>query len=250
MKEQCTIIIDTREQDMLIYLANVLTHKYGRSPDKIKVNELPVGDIKLIAPDGEQSITIERKSHKDFRASFTDGRLARQPFELGNEENGILLIHGNIHNKELWKNMKWKDPEEVVSKILATLTIEESAEGGSIKVVQVPYESHVPAVIDHWAKKLESGDMIRGAPEGLKRIKKHKKSLSDPLVHRYVLIDIMSSIPNLGKKNAKLILDHFEWEFDRIYNAYYDDFMAIKGIGQVMARRVYETFHNMTYSKS
>lgn len=101
------IKIDTREQELLIKVNNLVSNSQIFKQITIKSETLSIGDI-IILDEKEEKIIIERKSISDLFASIKDGRYEEQSYRLNGlnhpNHNIIYLIEGDINKINLFKS--------------------------------------------------------------------------------------------------------------------------------------------------
>jgi ERCC4-type nuclease len=250
-KEECTIIIDKAEKEFGLKIANILVTKCNRKPDNIKIEELDVGDFKIISPDGLITFTIERKSDKDFRSSFSDGRLSRQSVELSQEQNGIILVHDNIFQHSLWKGTSMKVPDSV-TKYLMSLTIKRVSKSNKIQIVQLPFKSQVVVAINQIAEKIEMDELEIKYYQTSKKENRMKIDKNSEEYHDIVLYDNFKRIDRMPKEVALELVKRIDYDFDNFYKMSIEDLknLKIKGFGKVLIKRTYETYHGKTYTEN
>ena len=189
--------------------------------------------------------------HSDFRSSFTDGRLERQPLELGEEQNGMLLITGDPYKLSLWKGTTMKPPDSV-SRLLVGLGMKHTEEGKNIDVRVTPSDSQVPVIIDYIATKIENGEIILEINETTKKAKKKKKKgeRKTPEYHDLTLYSMLLQIDRMPKKVAIAILEHCNYDFEVLYRKSESDLkdLGIDNYGKVLRKLTYETFHKKVYT--
>jgi len=103
------IKVDTREQDLITYMNQLISSVPLFKDLKIIIENLPLGDI--IISDGEdEKLIIERKSVNDLLASIKDGRYEEQSYRLNglnhHNHNIIYLIEGDVNKVNRFKDNK------------------------------------------------------------------------------------------------------------------------------------------------
>jgi ERCC4-type nuclease len=101
------IKIDTREQDLLLKITNLVTNIPIFKQCVIKSETLPIGDI-IISDEKEDKLIIERKTVSDLFSSIKDGRYEEQSYRLNglnhHNHNIIYLIEGDVNRVNRFKS--------------------------------------------------------------------------------------------------------------------------------------------------
>ena len=101
------IKVDTREQDLLFKINNLVSTIPIFKQLIIKLETLPIGDI-IILDDKEEKLIIERKSVTDLFASIKDGRYEEQSYRLNglnhHNHNVVYLIEGDVNRVNRFKS--------------------------------------------------------------------------------------------------------------------------------------------------
>ena len=101
------IKIDTREQDLLFKVNNLVANIPIFKQLTVKSETLPIGDI-IILDEKEEKIIIERKSVSDLFASIKDGRYEEQSYRLNglnhHNHNVVYLIEGDVNKVNRFKS--------------------------------------------------------------------------------------------------------------------------------------------------
>jgi Fanconi anemia group M protein len=179
----------------------------------IRLKRLPQGDYGI----GDR-ILVERKTARDFVDTLINRDLLGQvkamaeivPRPVMIIEGGDLYTQRDIH-------------PNAIKGVLAALTIDM---GVSLLFTKDETDSaHMLFVL---AKREES-------ERGERKVHPHKS-------HRSVRDDqeyIVSAFPDIGMKNARILLSHFG-TVQAIVNAELNDLTAIKGIGEKTAQKIYD----------
>jgi ERCC4-type nuclease len=107
------IKVDTRENDLLQKINNLITTVNSFKNIVIKSETLPIGDI-IICDDKEvklsepvEKLIIERKSISDLLSSIKDGRYEEQSYRLNglnhHNHNIVYLIEGDVNKNNYFK---------------------------------------------------------------------------------------------------------------------------------------------------
>ena len=95
------IKIDTREQELIAAIQQILSGSDVGKDIQVNVEMLPLGDIIISDDDDNDLLIIERKRISDLLASIKDGRYEEQSYRLSgspiHNHNIIYLIEGLIH---------------------------------------------------------------------------------------------------------------------------------------------------------
>lgn len=99
--------IDSREQELISIVQNLITVIPSFKDIVVKKENLPLGDI-LLGDEKENYLIIERKSINDLIASIKDGRYEEQSYRLTNlnhpNHNILYLIEGDINKMNRFKD--------------------------------------------------------------------------------------------------------------------------------------------------
>ena len=199
------IVIDYREKSS--GLIDLLKNENIR----IKVRKISYGDYII-----NGSITIERKTARDFLSSIMDGRLVNQISNLKRHcINPILLVEGNPFK--------------------TGLSMDDMAIRGALISTQAIW--YVPVIFSR--TKEESKDIMV-------MIGKQEEACMDvvPLRHGYrprrlrsKQLFILQGLPKVGPTMAKRLLVHFK-TVSNVVNATVEDLMKVEGIGKVSAEKI------------
>jgi len=203
--EAMKISVDHRER------ASGLLELLRKNNVIIEVQQLPFGDYII-----NNSITIERKTARDFIISIIDGRLFSQLSNLRkNCLCPILLIEGNPYKIDV--DM---DPAAIKGALISVQTI-----------------WYVPIVFTH-SKEDTVGTLLM--------IAKQDESYMDvvPLRGGYRpkrlksrQLYILQGLPKVGPTIAKRLLDHFGC-VSKVMNAPIDELMKVDGVGAASAAQI------------
>ncbi len=209
------IVVDYRERsgDIVSYLKE--------NGFNVRLDNLMAGDY-LIG-----NYLVERKTMDDFATSIVDGRIFRQ-LKLLKDAGGhpIIIIEGNI--------------------VEFTKKLDLNVYTGTVLTIIDDFK--VPVIITSSSK--ETADFIasiakRVSKAGDKYVKLRfeRKPLDIKDIQRYVL----AGIPGINNVLADKLLKAFG-SIERIACADYRELMKVEGIGQQLAKRIYEVFHSKYHS--
>lgn len=244
MKRECSITVDEREQKFGLQIANNLITNFNRK--NIQIKEIDVGDY-VIELD-EYRYVLERKSAIDFAASMKDGRLERQTQKLGNEDNGILLLHGHVYNHSIWNKTNMKIPDSI-TRLITGLNIKRIPNGEKLQVIWVPDETQVAVVIDYIATKIETGKIVLSTKIRAKKENKSKITEHGLLRHKTILMDIFMRLDRMSWKVAEQLIEKCDGNFEIFMNWSEQDMinLDINGLGPTLVARLYDQFHATRY---
>jgi DNA excision repair protein ERCC-4 len=179
----------------------------------VEVRKLHFGDYII-----NHSITVERKTARDFLISIIDARLFNQLSSLKkNCEKPVLLIEGNPYKTDLDI-----DPNAVKGALISIKTI---------WYVPVIFSTSIKDTIDtlilmgRQDEKNEDVVPLRGGYRP-KRLKNRQ-------------LYILQGLPKVGPAIATRLLNHFR-SVSRIINATEEELMEVEGIGKSSARKIRE----------
>jgi ERCC4-type nuclease len=197
----------------------------------LEVTNLRAGDIAIV---GERILLIERKSPNDFLSSIRNGRLFEQLVKLLSAEGiggrGVsriaLLIHGEIFGYLALER-------DYYAQIYGAL-------------MEISFVYGVPSFFATNDSELKSflRTAIKREAEGKNdsEIKGRWYRERKDLPHKDQRIYLLSSIPYIGDKLAKNLLDHFG-SIAGIANASVSELKEVELIGDKKAKLIYEIFH-------
>ena len=182
----------------------------------IEVKKVPYGDYII-----NNSITIERKTAKDFLISIIEGRLFNQLSNLKKYcTNPILLIEGNPYKTGLnFENMAIK--------------------GALISTQAIWY---IPVIFSR--SKEDTKDIFM-------MISRQDESYTDvvPLRGGYrpkrlksKQLYLLQGLPQVGPMLAKRLIEHFK-SVSKIMNASIEELTEVEGIGMVSAEKIREVLN-------
>ena len=101
------IKVDTRENDLIGQIKNLIMFIPAFKDIKFVVETLPIGDI-IIMDEKEEKLVIERKSINDLLSSIKDGRYAEQSYRLNglpnHNHNIYYIIEGDVNRMNRFKD--------------------------------------------------------------------------------------------------------------------------------------------------
>ncbi len=168
------------------------------------------------------NIVIERKTREDFEESIIDLRLFKQLEQLKKTfENVILIVEGERHEYR----------------------IKREAILGAYAAIVVDYK--VPIFFTRDPEK--TADLIYAI---YKHVNKKKKTIlpifpkRKHLTPRESQIAILESLPNIGPRMARELLDYFGSP-KGVFNADIEELSKVKGIGKKRAKIIYNIINNI-----
>ncbi|MGB7787256.1 DEAD/DEAH box helicase [Methanoregula sp.] len=201
------IVIDDRETS-----SRVVEHLSGMGA-MIRLERLPFGDYAI----GDR-ILIERKTARDFVDTLINRDLLGQVKSLAEAvPRPVLIIEGGdlYAQRDIHPN--------AIKGVLAALTIDMG-----VSLIYTTDEQDTAQMLFVLAKR-EEGE------RGERKMHPHKSHRSQKEEQEY----IVSSFPEIGMKNARLLLDHFG-SIRAIANASLEEFVAVKGIGEKTGGRIFD----------
>ncbi len=103
------IIIDNREKSLITLVNNILINT-NLTHVTHSVEQLDIGDIKIVSDDGITQLIFERKLISDLASSIADGRYNEQSFRLDKTDihnhNIFYLIEGDLKNYKPYKRSR------------------------------------------------------------------------------------------------------------------------------------------------
>lgn len=186
----------------------------------IEVKKVPYGDYII-----NNSITIERKTAKDFLISIIDGRLFNQLSNLKKySTNPILLIEGNPYKTGLnFENMAIKGALISTQAIWYIPVIFSRSKEDTVDIFMMisrQDESHsdvVPLRGGYRPKRLKSKQLY-----------------------------LLQGLPQVGPMLAKRLIEHFK-SVSKIMNASIEELTEVEGIGMVSAEKIREVLNTETF---
>jgi len=202
-----TIVIDDRETSSKV--VEVLSNLEAL----IRLERLPHGDYAI----GDR-ILIERKTARDFVDTLINRDLLGQLKEMADAatkpvliiEGGDLFVQRDIH-------------PNAIRGVLAAITIDLS-----ISILYTKDEQETAQMIFVLARR-EDGE------RGERKVHPHKSYHSQKEEQEYII----SSFPEIGMKNARLLLAHFG-SVQAIVNASLEELVAVRGIGEKTAQKIFD----------
>ncbi len=219
------IFLDYRERKIIPLLLEI--------DDFVEITNLPVGDI--LIPVDDQSILIERKSSGDFIDSIKTSRLWDQAGRIRDTDyilnyrikRKIILIHEQILPSILSERISWASIFGAIQELVYVY---------NFQVFHVETDFAMKEFLRILIKReIEKKNDAEPKIKWEKRVPYSKDDLSWKLY-------ILSSIPYVGEKTAKKLLDKFG-SIERIARATPVELMKIPGIGEEKAKIIYRLLH-------
>ncbi|MDD4137655.1 MAG: DEAD/DEAH box helicase [Methanoregula sp.] len=201
------IIIDDRETSSKV--VEVLSGMGAT----IRLERLPHGDYAI----GDR-ILVERKTARDFVDTLINRDLLGQLREMADAvprpvlivEGGDLYVQRDIH-------------PNAIRGVLAAITVDMG-----ISLIYTKDEQDTAQMLFVLAKR-EDGE------RGERKVHPHKSYHSPKEDQEYII----SSFPEIGLKNARLLLAHFG-SIQGIVNASLEELVAVRGVGEKTAHKIFE----------
>jgi Fanconi anemia group M protein len=201
------IVIDDRETS-----SRVVEHLSGMGA-AIRLERLPLGDYAI----GDR-ILVERKTARDFVDTLINRDLLGQVKAMAEAvPRPVLIIEGGdlYTQRDIHPN--------AIKGVIAALTIDMG-----VSLISTTDELDTAQMLFVLAKR-EEGE------RGERKVHPHKSHRSHKEEQEY----IVSSFPEIGMKNARLLLDHFG-SIRAIANASFEEMVAVKGIGEKTGQKIFD----------
>jgi Fanconi anemia group M protein len=180
---------------------------------RIRLERLPCGDYSI----GDR-ILVERKTARDFVDTLIERDLLGQIKAMAEAvPRPVLIIEGGdiYTQRDIHPN--------AIKGVLAALTVDMG-----VSILYTRDEQDTAQMLMVIAKR-EEGE------RGERKVHPHKTHRSVREEQEY----IVSAFPEIGMKNARLLLAHFG-SIQAIANASLEEIVAIHGIGEKTAQKVFE----------
>jgi len=179
----------------------------------IEIKKVPYGDYVI-----NDSITIERKTARDFLVSIIDGRLFNQLSNLKKHcLNPILLIEGNPYKTEL--NF---DPMAIKGALLSAQAI-----------------WHIPVIFSRSKEDTRNILLMIGRQDQTYMDVVPLRGGYRPKRLKSKQLYLLQGLPQVGPLLAKRLIEHFR-SVSRVMNASIEELMKIDGLGRVSAEKIRE----------
>ena len=201
------IVVDYREK------TSGIIELFEGEDVEIEIKKIAYGDYVI-----NDSITIERKTNRDFLLSIIDGRLFSQASNLKKYcINPIILLEGNPYKTDLH--------------------FDTNAIRGALVSIQTIW--YIPTVYSH---------NLNDTKDLLLLIGKQDESYMDvvPLRGGYrpkrlktKQLFLLQGLPKVGPRMAKRLIEHFK-SVSKIMNASVEELVEVKGVGRTTAEQIRE----------
>jgi len=225
--------IDHRESELISLLSS--------SSFSFETKQLPVGDI-WIGIDNDEKITegsliIERKTIRDFEASFLDGRYREQrgrilSFCQEHKTQPIYLLEGS------WSSATGRLQKKAILKLINRLTLHYQIPILHTNSIHETYEL-VLTLVEQWKedpKSLQRTSELVKVADGI-----HISKKVNAMDHRQFGISCLAQCPGVSVKMAETIMDTLG-SLKNIMNTTQKDLEQIKignrKIGPVVSKRL------------
>lgn len=179
----------------------------------IEIKKVPYGDYVI-----NDSITIERKTARDFLVSIIDGRLFNQLSNLKKHcLNPILLIEGNPYKTEL--NF---DPMAIKGALLSAQAI-----------------WHIPVIFSRSKEDTRNILLMIGRQDQTYMDVVPLRGGYRPKRLKSKQLYLLQGLPQVGPLLAKRLIEHFR-SVSRVMNASIEELTEIDGLGRVSAEKIRE----------
>lgn len=185
--------------------------------------ELEVGDYVI------ENIGIERKEANDYLASLVDGRLNNGLYQMScNFPLSYLLVEGNMTQALIERGI----PRDTYISSLAGCSLKRAPGGEQGQIITVNLETKYDTAL--FLKKL------------WEKLQTHEPRLPKPVKKTIddneMLVYTLSSISGIGENKARSLLESFT-SIKEIVNCQPIELKRAKGIGDVLATRMYRVFN-------
>jgi Fanconi anemia group M protein len=199
------IIVDTREN-------TVIKTKLNNLNIEVEEQMLDVGDFVL-----SEDVCVERKTLKDFASSIIDGRLFPQLIQLKQKYNKpILILEKGPQSDRISQNAFLGALASIITDFNIALIITESTE-----------ESAALMYVIAKREQIEKKKSIK--------VREGEKPVSIKEIQKYIL----AGMPGVSAILATRLLEKFG-TLQNVFNAPENELFDVKGIGDVMAKRIKE----------
>jgi ERCC4-related helicase len=199
------IIVDTREN-------MVIKTKLNNLNIYVEEQMLDVGDFVL-----SEDVCVERKTLKDFASSIIDGRLFPQLIQLKQKYNKpILILEKGPQSDRISQNAFLGALASIITDFNIALIITESTE-----------ESAALMYVIAKREQIEKKKSIK--------VREGEKPVSIKEIQKYIL----AGMPGVSAILATRLLEKFG-TLQNVFNASENELFDVKGIGDVMAKRIKE----------
>ena len=225
--------IDNRESELISICQN--------SSELFEIKQLPVGDIWIGLGDDEKmlegGLIIERKTIRDFEASFLDGRYREQrgrilSFCQEHKTQPIYLLEGS------WSSATGRLQKKAILKLINRLTLHYQIPILHTESVHESFELLL-TLVEQWKddpKSLQrTGELVR-VSDGI-----HIQKKVNALDHRQFGVCCLAQCPGVSVKMAEVLMDTYG-TLKNIMNVTQKDVEQIKvgnrKIGPVVSKRL------------
>jgi len=187
---------------------------------QIEIKKVSYGDYII-----NDSITIERKTARDFLISIIDGRLFNQLSNLKRYcINPILLIEGNLFKTDL--------------------SFDDMAIRGALISAQAIW--YIPAIFSRTKEDTKDIIVMIGKQEEACMGVVPLRGGYRPKRLKSKQLFILQGLPKVGPTMAKRLLKYFN-SVSNVMNATVEDLMKIEGVGKVSAEKIREVIDAKVY---
>lgn len=212
------VYVDYRERKLIRTVAEFA--------EVLEVLPMPVGDLAIVTAHG--CTLLERKTPHDLVSSIADSRIWNQMHRIAAAEDfmgvrigrRILLIDGDLAEQVEMGRVKW-------SQIYGLLQEVTFVYGVSVFLACEGVEDFMRTLYVREVEGRNDGEV----EFRLRRLQPHPVDDEDWKIY------MLSSIPGIGDKLARNLLDHFG-SIRRIAEADVEELMRVEGIGRKKAERV------------
>lgn len=207
MYDRFFIVVDYREKNSAVY--QTLRNDKGVH---LTIKNLKTGDYLL-----QHRVLCERKTLHDFKQSIIDGRLFKQAIKLCQSNLPcVMILEGTGHNFQMGKMTR-----EALQGALITISLI-----FGIPVLRSRNAAETVKLFQIIAYQISDNNIRSIKRRGYKPAGIHKRKLF-----------LIKSLPGIGPKTAKNLLDHFG-SVKKMVTANQKDLMLVPGIGKKRAQGI------------
>lgn len=227
--------VDHRESELISNFENSF-YSY-------KIKQLPVGDIWIGVGEDEKvqegGLIIERKTIRDFEASFLDGRYREQrgrilSFCQENKTQPIYLLEGS------WSSATGRLQKSAILKLINRLTLHYQIPILHTESIQETYEVLV-TLVEQWKddpKSLQRTSELVKVSDGI-----HINKKVNAMDYRQFGVSCLAQCPGVSVKMAEVLIDKYG-SLKNVMNTTQKELEQIKigtrKIGPVVSKRLLE----------